>query len=523
MHSRILVIRLSSLGDILLTSPAVLNLKIHFKNSHITFLTRERFASLVPSFDGVDEVLALPNDSGLADYHAILRELASHRFDLILDLQGKPYTWLVRNWVCSAEKWAVPKRRVERWQSTRGEETHEPSPHTIDLHNSFFTSRNLHDHARRPVIGDFGSSRHLPRKNYVCICPGAAHATKKWSRSRFIHLAEMIHNDTGLDIAWIEERESDVGDISSMKLSWLSIVAGKPLEEVAATISRAKAVISNDSGLMHLSSALNTPVIAIFGPTHPVLGFSPRGLHDQIVQVEEPCRPCSLHGKSPCYRDKQYCMERIDETVVLEHLGNLLALHANTNRAVFLDRDGTVIVEKQFLRDPMGVELEKGVPEALKKLKGLGFKLVVVSNQSGVARGLLTEDDVRAVNARMTFLLEQGGVVLDDILWCPYFEHGTVDGYTKSSRLRKPSPGMPELAAERHGIDLRRSWVIGDRLDDTNLARVINASPILLKTGYGTETLALWSSTLQRAKIPVVDGLGSAAELIAGQTRQWAC
>jgi histidinol-phosphate phosphatase family protein len=514
MQSRILVIRLSSLGDILLTSPAVLNLKIHFKNSHLTYLTKERFAGLVSSFDGVDEVITLSDTARLTDYYGAVEELSSRRFDFILDLHGKPFTWIVRNWLYSAEKWAVPKRRIERWLATRGGE-HEPALHTIDLHNSFFTSRHLHDHARRPLIGDFGSSRHLLRQQYVCICPGAAHATKKWPRSRFIRLAEMIHASTGLEVVWIEEKESDASDIRDKKLPYLTIVAGKPLEDVVAVISRAQAVISNDSGLMHLSSALNTPVIAIFGPTHPVLGFSPRGLHDQIVEVDEPCRPCSLHGKSPCYRDKQYCLERIGETEILEPIQRLLSSHANANRAVFLDRDGTVIVEKQFLRDPSGVELEKGAAEALKKMQSLGFKLVIVSNQSGVARGLLTEDDVRAVNARMTELLQREGVVLDEILWCPYFEHGTVDGYTKSSRLRKPSPGMPELAAERLGIDLRRSWVVGDRLDDTNLARVINASTILLKTGYGTETQSLWSSTLERANIPVVEGLSAAADLIA--------
>ncbi|MEK7774910.1 MAG: HAD-IIIA family hydrolase [Candidatus Zixiibacteriota bacterium] len=517
MQSRILVIRLSSLGDILLTSPVILNLKIHYKNSHITFLTKERFANLVSSFDGVDEVVALPDNNGIADYFAILTELSSRRFDFIVDLHGKPFTWLVRNWVYSSERWAVPKRRIERWLATKGV-MGSSAPHTIDLHNSFFTDRGLHDHARRPILGDFGCARHLPRQNYVCLCPGAAHATKKWPRSRFVRLAEMIHTSTGLDVAWIEEKETDANDIRGKKYGWLSVIAGKTLNEVAATIARAKAVISNDSGLMHLSSALNTPVIAIFGPTHPALGFSPRGFHDQIVEVDEPCRPCSIHGKNLCYRDKQYCLERIDGEEVLDRLQNLLSSSANTHRAIFLDRDGTVIVEKQFLRDPMGVELEKGAASALKKLKGMDYKLITVSNQSGVARGLLTEDDVRAVNARMVWLLEREGVTLDDMLWCPYFEHGIVENYAKPSRLRKPSPGMPEDAAERHGIDLRRSWVIGDRLDDTNLARVINARPILLKTGYGAETASLWSTTLERAGIPVVDGLSAAADLIARQS-----
>jgi len=514
MQSHILVIRLSSLGDVLLTSPFILNLKIHFKNSRITYLTKERFAGLVSSFDGVDEVFCLPDYAGMADYYSVLAELSSQRFDFIVDLHGKPFTWLVRNWVYSSEKWVVPKRRLERWLATKGV-SGLLAPHTIDLHNAFFADRGLHDHARRPILGDFGCERHLPRQNYVCLCPGAAHATKKWPRSRFARLAEMIHTNTGLDVAWIEEKESDASDIRDKKYGWLSVIAGKTLEVVAATISRARAVISNDSGLMHLSSALNTPVIAIFGPTHPVLGFSPRGFHDQIIEVDEPCRPCSLHGKSPCYRDKQYCLERIDEGDVLGRLQDLLSSSANTNRAIFLDRDGTVIVEKQFLRDPMGVELEKGAASALKKMKSMGYKLITVSNQSGVARGLLTEDDVRSVNARMVWLLKQEGVELDDMLWCPYFEHGIVDGYAKPSRLRKPSPRMPEDAATRHGIDLRRSWVIGDRLDDINLARVINARPVLLKTGYGTETASLWETTLERARIPVVNGLSEAAELIA--------
>ena len=110
-------------------------------------------------------------------------------------------------------------------------------------------------------------------------------------------------------------------------------------------------------------------------------------------------------------------------------------------KAVFLDRDGTLIVERNYLGDPAGVALLEGVPQALKQLSDAGFLLVMVTNQSGVARGFFTMDDVARVNGRVAELLEREGVRLDAVYICPHHEQGTVPEYAVSCACRKPKPG----------------------------------------------------------------------------------
>lgn len=128
-------------------------------------------------------------------------------------------------------------------------------------------------------------------------------------------------------------------------------------------------------------------------------------------------------------------------------------------KAVFLDRDGTIIYDRDYLRDPELVELIAGVVNDLRLLRKQGYLLVLVSNQSGIARGYFTQEDLAKVNKRFMQLLEEQGVTLDGIYYCP---HGPGDGCD----CRKPAVGMA-LAAERDlNIDLSSSYMVGDKLSD---------------------------------------------------------
>ena len=132
------------------------------------------------------------------------------------------------------------------------------------------------------------------------------------------------------------------------------------------------------------------------------------------------------------------------------------------NRAVFLDRDDTLIEDPGYINDPDQVKLLDGVPEALKDLKALGYKLVVISNQSGVARGILTEKVLQQIHDRLRELLARKGACLDAIYYCPFHPNGAVPKYRKESDWRKPSPGMIVAAAKDFDINLAESWLIGD-------------------------------------------------------------
>ena len=136
------------------------------------------------------------------------------------------------------------------------------------------------------------------------------------------------------------------------------------------------------------------------------------------------------------------------------------------NRCVFLDRDNTLIKDPGYLTDPEAVRLLPGVDLALKSLAQAGYKLVVVTNQSAIARGLLTEEGLERVHGALRSQLAERGVELDAIYYCPYHPEGTVEQYARESQDRKTRPGMLLRAAAELDIELTRSWMVGDSARD---------------------------------------------------------
>ncbi len=137
-----------------------------------------------------------------------------------------------------------------------------------------------------------------------------------------------------------------------------------------------------------------------------------------------------------------------------------------TDKAVFLDRDDTLIEDTGYINDPDQVKLLPGICEALTQLKSMGYKLVVVSNQSGIARGILTEKTLARIHDRLKELLAEKGALLDKIYYCPYLADGAVEKYRKESNDRKPNPGMLLTTAKEMNIELESSWMVGDEPRD---------------------------------------------------------
>ncbi|HZD04883.1 MAG TPA: HAD family hydrolase [Longimicrobiales bacterium] len=177
---------------------------------------------------------------------------------------------------------------------------------------------------------------------------------------------------------------------------------------------------------------------------------------------------------------------------------------AGTRRAVFLDRDGTVMVEADYLADPAGVELIQGAATAIRRLKGAGFAVVLVSNQSGIARGLYDETDYQAVAARLREVLGSRGAAPDATYHCPH--HPDFSG---PCDCRKPATGMYRRAAAELGLDLAASYYVGDKPGDVEPALTLGGKGILVRTGYGRE-----SEDRIPAGMPAVDDLAEAAERI---------
>ena len=136
------------------------------------------------------------------------------------------------------------------------------------------------------------------------------------------------------------------------------------------------------------------------------------------------------------------------------------------HKAVFLDRDDTLVDDPGYIQRPEQVMLLPGAAEALVQLKKMGYLLVVVTNQSGVARGLVTEEDLEQIHQKLKSLLAAEGAEIDAIYYCPYHPKGTLKDFSIESNLRKPNAGMFFQAEEELQVNLDQSWMIGDSYRD---------------------------------------------------------
>ena len=161
-------------------------------------------------------------------------------------------------------------------------------------------------------------------------------------------------------------------------------------------------------------------------------------------------------------------------------------INSQPRMAIFLDRDGTIIKEVNYLSRLQDVELLPGAAAAIARLNQLQIPVILVSNQSGIARGKFSENFVKETHDYLQEILAREGAHLDDFFFCPHHpEAGSEAGinpYRRVCNCRKPAAGMAENSAGKHNIDLRRSYVIGDKLDDVNLGRVIGAISFLVLT-----------------------------------------
>ena len=157
----------------------------------------------------------------------------------------------------------------------------------------------------------------------------------------------------------------------------------------------------------------------------------------------------------------------------------------NRDGGVFLDRDGTIIEEKGYLNDPEAIALIPGVTQAIRLLNHLSLRTVVVSNQSGVARGYFPVSVVEEINKRLQSMLGEDGAFLDGMYYCP---HHPDDECT----CRKPEPGMLQAGAKELNVDLLSSYMVGDKADDIGAIHRVGGKGIVVLTGQGTEELGDW-------------------------------
>jgi len=151
-----------------------------------------------------------------------------------------------------------------------------------------------------------------------------------------------------------------------------------------------------------------------------------------------------------------------------------------TSRAVFLDRDGVIIEDVPYLSSTEKIKLISGAAQGIRLLNKLNFKVIIITNQSAVARGLVTEEELSEIHKELIRKLEDQGAKIDALYYCPHHPQGRIKQFRKVCVCRKPSPGMILKAAKEYSIDLGSSYMIGDKLSDVQSARKAGCIPILI-------------------------------------------
>lgn len=183
------------------------------------------------------------------------------------------------------------------------------------------------------------------------------------------------------------------------------------------------------------------------------------------------------------------------------------------NKAVFIDKDGTLVEDVPYNVDPRRIRLTEGAIDGLNMLKSDGFLLIVVSNQSGVAHGYFPEEALEKVKDALQELLHVSGPGLDGFFYCPHHPQGRIPQYAQACTCRKPEPGLILKAATKFNVDLSQSWMIGDILNDVEAGNAAGCKTILINNGNETE----WILNESRKATWVVRNLKEAAQLIVHQ------
>jgi histidinol-phosphate phosphatase family protein len=182
-----------------------------------------------------------------------------------------------------------------------------------------------------------------------------------------------------------------------------------------------------------------------------------------------------------------------------------------SSRAVFFDKDGTLIENVPYNVDCSQIRVMPGAVEAVKLLRAAGYKIVVITNQSGVAQGYFNMNDVRCVEDHLCHLLSSCGAPLDGFYFCPHHPEGTVAAYAITCNCRKPQEGMLRKAAQQLELDLARSWMIGDILDDVEAGHRAGCRSILLNSGGETEWI---ESPLRKPEFIATDPISAAHHIL---------
>lgn len=338
----VLFVRFSSLGDVVLTTPAVRSLKAAFPGARISFLTKGAYSPLLEGHPDIDRVIAFeprPGQGGFSALTGLCRGLGT--FDLVIDLHVTLRSRLVAAFLPASRKVRYRKDSLMRRLWAMGwmrERMLCDGRHVADRYLHALEPLGVSPRFTRPEIfltpREVDSSESFLRqmgvrdpRGIAVILPGARWSNKQWTAKGFAAVGEVLSSRRGFEIVVAGDRgDRPAVDAFKRELSTECVdIAGKTgIRELAAVLRLARVAVGNDSGPGHLAAAVGTPVVTIFGPTTEAFGFAPRGERVKTVSLPLPCRPCSIHGGRTCPGGRRACLEDLEPRAVIAAVGEVL-------------------------------------------------------------------------------------------------------------------------------------------------------------------------------------------------------
>lgn len=310
---KILIIRLSSLGDIILTEPIVRYLRESYPEAEIDYVTKPQFIELVTLMGHEIKPIAYEKT---AAFHL---DLGRKGYDLVLDLHGKLSSYLLRIFACGKRSAAYFKDRRTRKRIANGNKNLAISS-TVDLYGTALKKLGFDAKLDAPKLSapaDISFDHLSKMAKRILIFPGALHETKRYPAAYYKELIKMSPEDYQFIILGSNAERELAASICEDERT-LDLCGQLNLLELVALIDTADWVISSDSGPMHIAAALGKKQIAIFGATHPRLGFAPQNPRAEVLVANLPCQPCSLHGGAECPKKHFNCMHKIKISSILD-------------------------------------------------------------------------------------------------------------------------------------------------------------------------------------------------------------
>ena len=343
---RILVIRISSLGDVVLTTLLLRRLRRRFPEARIDMLTGEQYLPLIEENANLNECYGLPG--GLWSRRRQAVNLAKNRYDTVIDLQNSFTSRLILSTIAPRRVYRYHRSRFNRWQrihipSQRKKLPAQPPVALGYLHaaepllvtdDDLGLELNVNLHSAKAVsemINEFlDENKSVAETVPLILAPGARHYTKMWqAESWAAFMQDAYDNGFPFQVLIGSGEDVDIAEKIQSQIDFpLLMAAGKTnLSQLIALIARGRALVTNDSGPMHIAGAVDVPVVAIFGSTVPEFGFAPFRALSEVVQIsyDLSCRPCHPHGRKSCPRGHFRCMSEIEPASVMAALNKGLS------------------------------------------------------------------------------------------------------------------------------------------------------------------------------------------------------